>query len=901
MALLILRTFRPKKMKGLREKLVMLMMFCAWYSTGQTVSYTAHDDVIANPERGFYHHTEVHSGSYNNLDLATLTSYRTNQSITQILRVFYLESFRKSPISSQYLNNIRKDMAVVRESGLKMIVRFAYSTGTTAPFNDATPEVVQMHIDQLKPVLRENADVIAVMQAGFIGTWGEWYYTDHFASEPGFPSAEDWENRRQVVFSLLDALPKDRMLQIRTPGYKMKIFNTEDPIDESNAFEAAHQSRLGHHNDCFVASSSDFGTYQNPDVEKPYLEAETFFTPMGGETCNVAPPYSDCDNSTSELERFHWSYLNIDYNKNVLNVWEDQGCFDEVELRLGYRYELLDGSYTSVAKPGGAFDFSLNLKNVGYSNPYNPRDLKILLRNSVTGEIYMVAPDENIKRWPLATEINLAFTAGLPEHIPTGNYELLMHMPDPYITLGNNPAYAIQMANHDVWETQTGYNNLNHTLEITDSNALPSYSGSMRFAQSETPKTLDLKGSSDLFIGTDDESVLLFWGGQSDDLTRVIEMAEGDGDFEIVSAIPGNEDYLIPGNLNNEFDYTFRYYLTNGVEQTELSHTVSKGFASNAEILINTDGNMEDWKTIPPVGTAIRDTTYALQVHFDSQKLNLNAIGSADFRVYLNADNSTATGYSGDSTRLVGMDYIISPSGVYQYDEEWVHLNNIEFTTASNQTHELSVLFDPLDLLDQSQTISVYAVFDNSVEILDTDDQIAKVYRALPADLPEVFEVTNSTLSPQTKLILAWSACTTCTGYLIERSIHGENFELLGEYHHSTSMATDENLLMNTVYFYRMQTFNDLGKSGYSEVISIKTGGNVLATQTALFIYPNPTNDRVVFSRLLERIVITDLAGRIVMHKDSSNEIDIRHLKAGVYIIEGMAGNERVVSRVIKQ
>ena len=33
---------------------------------------------------------------------------------------------------------------------------------------------------QLKPVLQKNEDVIFVLQAGFVGAWGEWYYTTHF-------------------------------------------------------------------------------------------------------------------------------------------------------------------------------------------------------------------------------------------------------------------------------------------------------------------------------------------------------------------------------------------------------------------------------------------------------------------------------------------------------------------------------------------------------------------------------------------------------------------------------------------------------------------------------------------------------------------------------------------------
>ena len=100
---------------------------------GQSITYTSHTEIIANPERGLYHHTETHSGDYSQLSATTLTNYRTEEQITQILRVFYLEKFRETPISSEYLSNMRSDFAAIRAAGIKCIVRFAYTTSSTAP------------------------------------------------------------------------------------------------------------------------------------------------------------------------------------------------------------------------------------------------------------------------------------------------------------------------------------------------------------------------------------------------------------------------------------------------------------------------------------------------------------------------------------------------------------------------------------------------------------------------------------------------------------------------------------------------------------------------------------------------------------------------------------------------
>ena len=61
-------------------------------------------------------------------------------------------------------------MGVARKAGIKIILRFAYSIAMDEP--DAPLSVILQHLDQLKPILQENKDVIAVLQAGFIGSWG---------------------------------------------------------------------------------------------------------------------------------------------------------------------------------------------------------------------------------------------------------------------------------------------------------------------------------------------------------------------------------------------------------------------------------------------------------------------------------------------------------------------------------------------------------------------------------------------------------------------------------------------------------------------------------------------------------------------------------------------------------
>ena len=53
------------------------------------------------------------------------------------------------------------------------------------------------------------------MQAGFIGSWGEWYYTTN--------NLTTLENKKAVVTKLLEVLPESVKIQLRTPLYKQEV------------------------------------------------------------------------------------------------------------------------------------------------------------------------------------------------------------------------------------------------------------------------------------------------------------------------------------------------------------------------------------------------------------------------------------------------------------------------------------------------------------------------------------------------------------------------------------------------------------------------------------------------------------------------------------------------------
>ena len=450
----------------MRRVFTTLVLFFALLANSQntTVNYTVSTENFPNPERGFYHHKETRASNYSLLTQSSLANYRTNEKITLILRLYYLDQFLTSPISQTFLDNITTDMTRTRNAGIKCILRFAYSSSTTLGQRDASKAQILSHIQQLTPIFNANSDIITAVQAGFIGTYGEWYYTDHFGMNP---TTADYANRREVVDALLTALPSSIKIQVRTPKLKQRLFNSTVALTQSQYFNNIAGSRVGHHNDCFLSDASDVGTYTNIATEYPYLAQETKFVPMGGESCDFDPNRSTCNVGTSEMALFHWSYMNIDYYPEVIDGFEDNNCLNDIKKKLGYRYELVSGTFPNTVSSNGLLNVALTIKNTGFASVYNDRTAYIVLKNTVTNQTYSLPLASNPKLWLDTNVIPINEQLTLPNDIVPGNYQMFLHLPDKSATISARPEYAIRLANENTWEATTGYNKLNHTLNVT--------------------------------------------------------------------------------------------------------------------------------------------------------------------------------------------------------------------------------------------------------------------------------------------------------------------------------------------------------------------------------------------------------------------------------------------------
>ena len=795
--------------------------------TFDDVSYSVNPDPVPNPERGFYHQVE-------NFDLDMLQNF-SDDGVRLILKNYSLEGFNNKPLSSNFINGLKSDFDMVRAGGFKIIVRFAYTFNLTTPYGDAPLDIVLQHIEQLKYVLKDNSDIILTFQAGFIGTWGEWYYTDYFSQSPGVITEQNWTDRRTVVNALLDVMPTDRMIQLRTPTFKKKMAELTDwdPISLAEAYNGSTKSRLAFHNDCFVASNTDYGTYNDIAVEKAYLEEDTKYMIVGGETCNPSAQ-SNCVNSVEELERFHWTFLNLDYHQGVLNQWKSEGCWGDVETKLGFRYELIDAHLQKEAKPNGAVSFQVKLINKGWANPTNAYTIQLNLRNTASQEVYVYTIDDDIRKWPLGVAHTIDVAAGLPGDIPFGNYALSLVLKDSRQTLAFSPNYRIQTANQGTWNDALGENELNHLLTVSSQSSLPTYAGSNYFVKEGTT-TAGFAGPEQMKISPFNENAVIYWSREKQSNNQVVRLQRSTDNvnFETIAINTIDNIAFTDKNLdpNTTYFYRTQYILNNQYSQATMAQFTTLGTFDKEFVNISIDNDVQDWNAVEPVATGSKNGMVALRFMNTSNYLYfmMEAAALSTYEIVMETGNNKI--------------FKISDGKLYEsIGGTWSFKNNIDVQLSTNSL-EGRVELQEIEFVEPTSMVGQFLV--NNMDVWGGDYVFQKYPSLNP---PDNFMVKPSTVTPLSKVKLSWTYNPDADGYVIERSIgDDQHFEFLKELGKLNSYYLDGGLDSELTYYYRMFAFKDIIGSEYTETLDIKLGPTATTNIESPFEYvtisPNPMMD----------------------------------------------------------
>lgn len=419
------------------------------------------------------------------------TERANNKTVVRL--IYVLSDYRERALDNAILNKIESQLATIREVGDKAILRFAYNWGEQAGQGwyldqDASKDRIIAHLTQLQPVLARNKDVIAVLDAGFIGVWGEWHHTTNNLLVDGGPNPDTGvnDNTRAIINKLLEVIPSNRAVGLRYARYKMALYGST-PLDWATAYNSTARSRVGAYHDCLLASANDWWSYGNVDQEKNFYNQDNRFVPMSGETCNAnadAAPFINCENSLNELARLRFDLLNSGYEPNVIQGWRNGGCYSEMDRRLGYRFRLIKSVLPTKVNPGGTFQMQYEIKNDGWGKMFNQRRPEIILRRTTTGERYRLVWSWEDLRFGFGGEtrtVNIA--AGIPANMPAGEYAVLLNLPDLDARLRDKPEYSIRLANSGLWEAATGYNALQRNVVIDAQAQTAAYSGEAWFSR----------------------------------------------------------------------------------------------------------------------------------------------------------------------------------------------------------------------------------------------------------------------------------------------------------------------------------------------------------------------------------------------------------------------------------
>jgi hypothetical protein len=217
--------------------------------------------------------------------------------------------------------------------------------------------------------------------------------------------------------------------------------------------------RIGFHNDCFLASATDVGTYDDDAnlraEQRRYSAAQGDLAPFGGETCNPADdpgprPRTACADILGEAARYNLTYLNDSYYRPLFHDnWRKQGCMAEVRRRMGYRFALIRASHPATIAPGGVLSVSVVVRNGGWARLYNPRPVQILLRDRKSGAVRRLeAKSADPRRWLPGADTHETLTVTLPDDL-RGKQDMSLALPDAGPRLKDDPRFAIRWANAD--------------------------------------------------------------------------------------------------------------------------------------------------------------------------------------------------------------------------------------------------------------------------------------------------------------------------------------------------------------------------------------------------------------------------------------------------------------------
>lgn len=293
---------------------------CAVLSRKAALHFQETDRILDNPDRGFY--IQIDSARADKIPDAA-------KEVRVILLAFDIGAFSSEDLPQEKLDELQEALFAAKSAHVSVVFRAAYGFQKEAVEPDQISQMGR-HIGQMAAVLNHFGDEVLVVQAGMLGSYGEWHSSRYLDGT----DEQQRENRLYILGQWEAALSPQIKVDVRRPRF----------IREAQ--EAGVLSgRLGIHNDALLSTDSDMGTYDAPGMEREdelvWMQENLTRQVNGGEMPALGE-FSMPENADREFARMHTGYLNLKYNQEVISYWDtvmigDISAKRYLENHLGYR------------------------------------------------------------------------------------------------------------------------------------------------------------------------------------------------------------------------------------------------------------------------------------------------------------------------------------------------------------------------------------------------------------------------------------------------------------------------------------------------------------------------------------------------------------------------------------
>ncbi|MDE6141398.1 MAG: DUF4832 domain-containing protein, partial [Bacilli bacterium] len=390
------------------------------YQTITDIKYSESLKELNNPERGFYEPIGINMQENDNKVL----NPKNNLIHLRVgIGAFSSKVNGESDIkfTDNMLASLDQTLKNIKSNGGSVIIRFAYDNFNGTKDLEPSLEMILTHITQLKELFEKNSDVIAYVELGFFGPWGEMHSSKICTKE----------NVNKAIDAMFTSVPQNIKIGVRTPAYYASWANVQlDKLNENITTSENSAYRIGIYNDGYLGSESDLGTFKDREIETLWLKNQAMHTFYGGEVvANYASkePLNTIDYIAKEGFITHTTYLNLRWNNSVIESWKNtnyngedkiyrgKSAFLYINNHLGYRFVLKSSKLTQKVRIGDSLKGVLDIENVGFGNLVNEKKVTIVLAN--TSRVYEISTHIDVRTWNSKELTEVPINVTLPDNI----------------------------------------------------------------------------------------------------------------------------------------------------------------------------------------------------------------------------------------------------------------------------------------------------------------------------------------------------------------------------------------------------------------------------------------------------------------------------------------------------